>query len=200
MFNGKNKFIGDKMRYNKKFTLKTGEVITISSATARDAEKVCSYENSLFAETKFFTRGPEEGDVSVGDCKGYIEKQNKPRNAFLIVKLNKQVIAHVSLNQKSKHLRMMHRSEFGIGVLKKHWGKGIAGILITEIINLARSYNYEQIELAAVKENTRAIKLYKSFGFVKYGELINSFKYTDGSYQNAIYMVKTLNKKEEDGI
>ena len=54
--------------------------------------------------------------------------------------------------------------------------------------------NFEQIELVVINSNERAKSLYKKFGFVEFGIFKNSFKYANGTYDDGIYMIKTLKK------
>ena len=177
------------MKYNKKFILKTGEEITVRSATEKDLDNIKDYCNILFKQTDNFTRGKEDEPVGIENCKKYITNQ-----IFLIVELNKQLIAHTNLSQKSYLNRMKHRCEIGIGVLMEHWHKGIANVLMNEIVKIATEIGYEQMELVVIKSNKNAIKLYNKFGFKKQGVFKNSFKYVNDNYVDGICMIKMLNK------
>ena len=56
----------------------------------------------------------------------------------------------------------------------------------------AKALAYEQVELEVVAQNTRAIALYEKFGFVKIGDLPHYYKYRDGSYADALRMLRVL--------
>ena len=56
----------------------------------------------------------------------------------------------------------------------------------------AKALGYEQVELEVVAPNSRAISLYEKFDFVRTGTLPHYYKYRDGSYVDACYMVRTF--------
>ena len=66
------------------------------------------------------------------------------------------------LNQKSDFFIMIGNSE--------HRGKGIGYFATKEILNHAfNNLNINRVELIVLKENTRAINLYKKVGFIQEG-------------------------------
>ena len=180
------------MELNKKIKLKTNEILTLRTATLADAQNLINYYNKLYVETNNFTRSKEDAPLVLESEIDHIRKQNLSRNAFLIAIINKQIVGHAVITEKSQKLRLKHRCEFSVGVLKEHWGKGIAGKMIVEIIDLAKKMNYEQIDLVVLKSNARALQLYYSFGFEKTGEIIHSFKMEDGHYEDGVLMTKFL--------
>ncbi|MBQ9134425.1 MAG: GNAT family N-acetyltransferase [Clostridia bacterium] len=60
------------------------------------------------------------------------------------------------------------------------------------LLEQAKAIGYEQAELEVVADNTRAIALYESLGFSVCGRLPNNMKYSDGTYADALFMVKPL--------
>ena len=61
-------------------------------------------------------------------------------------------------------------------------------ILLTE----AKQVGYEQAELDVIADNHRAVALYKRLGFEQYGVMPRNMQYTDGTYADAIWMMKKL--------
>ena len=61
-----------------------------------------------------------------------------------------------------------------------------------ELLTLAKEAGYEQAELEVIAGNERAISLYKQLGFQEYGILPDNVKYKDGSYADAVWMMKKL--------
>ena len=68
----------------------------------------------------------------------------------------------------------------------------IGRTLLEEIIKFAEQAGYEQIELEVSGDNSRAINLYKKFGFKIYGTRDYSLKLKDGTYSPAHLMIKRL--------
>ncbi|HEX3027207.1 MAG TPA: GNAT family N-acetyltransferase, partial [Clostridia bacterium] len=103
-----------------------------------------------------------------------------------------RLAANCGINCAAPYKKYQHRAEFGIAVLEEFWGNGIASALLTEIIAAARAMGYEQMELEVVTENTKAIALYKRFGFEIFGTRERSFKYLDGSFASEHLMLLKL--------
>lgn len=104
---------------------------------------------------------------------------------------NGTVMGNFDLHPISNVDRYAHRMELGIGLVHTYWGSGLAP-LMERMLAAARQLGYEQVELEVVFENRRAIALYQKFGFEQTGILPRFYKYRDGSYQDALYMVRRL--------
>ena len=59
-------------------------------------------------------------------------------------------------------------------------------------LKIAKDMGYEQAELEVAASNYMAIALYKSLGFSKYGIFPDNMKYRDGTYEDAVWMMKKL--------
>lgn len=178
---------------NQVFTLNNGKTLIVREVKDTDATKLAKVQNIIQDETNFLTFSTAEKVLTVDDIKekisAYLTNKN---NKYLVAIIGDEIVGHASLKQKSRHLRMEHRSEFSIGVLKEYWGLGIGRHLTECIIESAKEIGYEQIELIVVKDNSRAYHLYKTHGFIEEGCIKRSFKYPDGTYADGIMMVKFL--------
>lgn len=77
---------------------------------------------------------------------------------------------------------MKHRGELGISVIKAEWGQGIGSMLLQSVIDFAKNTAHADIiSLEVRSDNTRAISLYKKYGFEKIGQFKGFFK-IDGEY------------------
>ena len=61
-----------------------------------------------------------------------------------------------------------------------------------ECIKWCRKMGVTQIELDVVKNNERALKMYKGFGFEIIGTKENALRYQDGTYADEYLMIKKL--------
>lgn len=80
-----------------------------------------------------------------------------------------QLAGTAGISAVGKPCKLVHRAEFGIGILQAYWGQGIGYALTAACIDCARQAGYLQLELDVVADNARAIALYKKLGFVEYG-------------------------------
>ncbi|MCS4473599.1 GNAT family N-acetyltransferase [Clostridium botulinum] len=96
--------------------------------------------------------------------------------------------------QESKLSRFRHKAEFGICISKEYWGYGIGRVLLENILMWADVVGIEKISLTVVQTNTRAIQLYKKYGFVEEGLLIKDRIHKDGNYYNTVMMGRLLEK------
>jgi ribosomal-protein-alanine N-acetyltransferase len=83
---------------------------------------------------------------------------------------------------------------FSIAVREAYEGKGLAGRLLDHLIIQAKGLKLDCVCLEVRENNTRAIKLYESRGFVKKG--ITKNYYDEGLH--AIQMEKTLLVTDKD--
>ena len=54
-----------------------------------------------------------------------------------------------TVGAKSNKIRLAHRCDMGISVLKEYWGLGIASEIMKVIIDKAKEVGFEQIEFAS---------------------------------------------------
>ncbi|MEL7120979.1 MAG: GNAT family N-acetyltransferase [Bacteroidota bacterium] len=84
--------------------------------------------------------------------------------------------------------RLQHVGEFGVSVLKNHWNKGIASLLINRMISWAeKSKIIKKINLKVLQNNDVAFQLYKRLGFEIEGLLRRDF-FVKGVYYDAYMM------------
>lgn len=84
--------------------------------------------------------------------------------------------------------RRKHRAEFGISIGREYWGLGIGRALTRACIECARAAGYAQLELHVAADNTTAITLYESEGFMEYGRHPRGFRSRDAGWQELVLM------------
>ncbi len=87
--------------------------------------------------------------------------------------------------------RQNHRGGLGMGILPEFRGQGIGSQLLQKVIEHAKSFGLEKIELNVYSSNVSAIGLYKKFGFDQEG-LIKKYRKLDGQYFDCLAMGKFL--------
>ncbi|MFZ2641163.1 MAG: GNAT family N-acetyltransferase [Verrucomicrobiia bacterium] len=82
-----------------------------------------------------------------------------------------------------------HAGVLGISVLKEFRGQGLGRRLILAVLERARKVGIERVELTVYVSNKRAIRLYKSVGFVREGVKRKGRK-LNGTYEDVLMMAK----------
>lgn len=84
---------------------------------------------------------------------------------------------------------LKHTSHLGIGVIKEYRGKGIGKSLLKSVLAAAVEYGFKRLELEVFANNSVAINLYQSQGFIHEGTKRNA-RYIDNTYYDIHVMAK----------
>ena len=181
------------MIYENK-TIKIAErTILLRSAKEEDAESLLSYMKKIYSETPYLIREPEEVTLTLEQEKNFIrERAEAKRDLLLLAFENGAHIGNCSISGLGDYSRYAHRCDLAIALYQKYCGGGIGKMVMEEALKAARKMGYEQAELEVAAGNTRAVRLYESLGFGKYGTFPDNMKYKDGTYEDAYWMMKKL--------
>ena len=174
------------------FTLPSGEVLTVRSLCADDAEALSAFRLATYRETHFMARYPEEGASLEAMRNGLAGSEESPVNFEVGAFAGEKLVGEFGVAQVRPHIKYRHRAGMGISVLKDYWGCGLGSFLMQLAVDQTRANGFEQLELGVFSDNTRAIHLYEKFGFERCGIQPRAFKLKDGTYRDEIIMVKML--------
>ena len=90
-----------------------------------------------------------------------------------------------------KNPRQDHRGALGMGLLSEFRGLGLGSKLLSAVLDHAKSFGLEKVELSVYTSNVAAIALYKKFSFEQEG-LIRKYRKLDGQYFDCLVMGKFL--------
>lgn len=162
--------------------------------TKNDAIELSKLRIEIDGETENLDRESGEGLLTPKDFEKLIyEDSISEKNIFLLAEVKGKIVGFTRC-EGSKLSRFRHKAEFGICILKEYWGYGIGKVMIENILMWADTTGIKKISLTVVQTNTRAIQLYKKYGFVEEGLLINDRIHKDGNYYNTVIMGIVLNK------
>jgi len=186
------------MKYNKTITLKDGRECVLRNAAHSDGKAVLEVFIQAHRETDFLLTYPDEVTFTVEEEAEYLQKKTDSDNEVeILAEIDGKVVGTAGIEQVSPKLKLRHRCDFGISILKDYWGFGIGGALTAACIECAAAAGYEQIELEVVSENDRAVKMYEKAGFIEYGRNPRDFKSRDHGYQEVVYMRRELTADPE---
>jgi RimJ/RimL family protein N-acetyltransferase len=98
-----------------------------------------------------------------------------------------------------KNPRQCHRGGLGMGLLPAYRGQGLGSKLLAAVLDHAKSFGLEKVELHVYTSNISAIALYKKFGFEQEG-LIQKYRKVDGQYFDCLAMGKFLRLQTLPGL
>jgi len=107
----------------------------------------------------------------------------------IVAEVDKRVVGHMTINMDPRP-RRRHIAWFGLAVHPDYQSRGVGRALVTELVHQGDNWlNLTKIELGVLAENERAIGLYRSFGFVEEGRLVDDL-FKDGKYCDTILMAR----------
>jgi len=172
---------------------KKGRTIVLRNAEISDSADLIRYLKTTTAETPYLIREPDEVTLTIEQEEAFINRCiDAKRELMLIATLDGEHIGNCSLMSAGPYRRYSHRCDIAIALYQKFCGAGIGEIMLRTVLDVAKNIGYEQAELEVIADNTAAIALYEKLDFKEYGRFPHNMKYSDGSYTDAIWMMKPL--------
>ena len=170
------------MQYTKTLTTKTGSELYLRNGDAPDGCAALAVFNKTHAETEYLLTYPDESSMTAEQEAEFLAQATKSaREIEILAFVDGQLAGTAGISAVGKPCKLVHRAEFGIGILQAYWGQGIGYALTAACIDCAR-------QLDVVADNARAIAMYKKLGFVEYGRNPRGFRKRSGDYQELVYM------------
>lgn len=172
----------------KKYYLNDNREYLIREIDSADAKNFINYRNTLAEETTYLRASKSELNLN-------LEEQNKTIRNFIdcnnqysiIAELDGTLIGNLQFRGGNQQ-RTQHAGEFGISVLKDHWGNRIGYNLLSHLIEWAKDNNIiKKINLEVREDNRNAIVLYKKLGFELEGTIRKNF-FAEGRYYDSHIM------------
>lgn len=181
------------MKYDSKtIKLKNKQSAILRAPRADDAAELIAYMKTVFGETDFLMRYPEEYVMSVDDEAKILEGLDASETSLMICcEVNGRFVGNCQLSFNQR-IKTAHRVALAISVLKDYWGQGIGTALFEEMIKISKNKGIMQMELEVVEGNERAKTLYEKMGFAVIAEKPNAIRLKDGTMLKEYFMVKYL--------
>ena len=178
---------------DKRLTLKNGTTATLACPQASDAAALLAYIKQTFGESEFLSRYPEEMEgFSVERESKWIDSHLSSPNALLLAcYADGRIVGNCTLTRLAGQ-KMQHRATVAIAILRDFWGLSIGSAMLDVMLETARAWGVEIVELEFIEGNERAQRLYEKKGFVIVGSRPNIFKLRDGSTRGEYFMQKQL--------
>jgi L-phenylalanine/L-methionine N-acetyltransferase len=110
------------------------------------------------------------------------------RQCFIVALVKGKQVGNAGVHPVSDNPRQQHVCAIGLGVVDAYQSRGVGRALMETCLDYADNWaNYARVELSVHADNTRAIKLYESLGFVVEGRH-RDFSFREGGYVDALFM------------
>ncbi len=158
--------------------------ITLRPATPDDAAEFAK----LFA-----TRGAANGTLqhpytSPEIWRTRLAANSGTRECVFVALANRRIVGNAGVYPSSENPQRKHVSGIGIAVMDAYQGRGVGRLLMNACLDFADQWaNYSRVELTVHADNTRAIKLYESLGFITEGRH-RDYSFREGGYVDALFM------------
>lgn len=182
------------MQFATRFiTAKDGKNYCLRRAETADAAALLALLRSTAEQTRFLLREPDEVTMTVEQEEGFIQSRvESSGDLMLLIEYEGNVLGLCSLSCVGPFRRYAHRCSLSIALHEDVWGVGLGRQMMEILLQTAKEVGYEQAELDVMADNHRAIALYESLGFQRHGVMPRNMKYADGTYTDAIWMMRLL--------
>jgi RimJ/RimL family protein N-acetyltransferase len=173
----------------KQCMMKNGEKFVLRTALPEDAEKLLIFSKTIISEEPYLLTTEKEFKITVEQQKQFI-RQLYDDNAKLavLVEDDREIIGTLDFHNGHKQ-RIKHQGSFGMSVKKDFRNQGVGKVLLNELLDWAKKNpSIEKVCLEVFSDNTNAINLYRSFGFVEEGRKTKAIKINEQTYYDLILM------------
>ena len=178
------------MEYREMIVLKDGRTCLLRNGTEADAKALLDIFVLTHGQTDYLLTYADECMMTVDDEASYLRgKTESSREIEIIALVDGTVVGSTGIEAlDATKEKIRHRAGFGISIDRAYWGLGIGRALTRACIACARKAGYRQLELDVVANNTAAISLYQSEGFVEWGRNPRGFLAREGRWQELVLM------------
>jgi len=163
--------------------MKDGRAALLRPAREGEAQDLLDLVNEVGAEGIYI--GTEKLLLDVDEERSFIRDATRdPRKMLMVVEVDGQVVGIGSIFGGTFGTKDRHVGTLGMLVAKAYREVGLGTVMMHFMLNWAQDVGFEKVELEVFSTNTRAINLYRKFGFVEEGRRQRAFwlrdRYADG--------------------
>jgi ribosomal protein S18 acetylase RimI-like enzyme len=171
--------------------LSVGPALDLRPARTTDAAAMLRLHRAVLEERRFFITEPEEFRESVDDKVRMIRDFERSGNSLVLVARRSPHLLGFLTIRGGPLNRMRHTGKLEIMVAPDFRGQGVGRALMEAGLRWAESHpELEKLGLSVFTDNTRAIDLYRQYGFREEGRRPREFRLEDGRYMDDILMYR----------
>lgn len=170
---------------------KNGHTFIIRPMAAGDTRGLLAFANTLIAEDTFIMLSGKK--MTLKEETAYVHEglrlAKKNEKIRLVVTLGDSIVGSSEIRRLPR--RQHHVGEVGISILKPYRGEGIGKTLMEIIVSEGKRLGLRMLMLHCFENNTVALALYNTFGFIRCGVLPQALHYR-GNYVGEVTLYKNL--------
>lgn len=121
------------------FEMKDGRICQIREIQVKDAAETVEYLKTVMGESNFLYSYPEEITLTVEQEEKIIKKFNESEDILMILaEIDRRLIANAQIS-RSKKMKMRHRGNVAVTVLKEFWNLGIGKKMLFVLKTMLRN-------------------------------------------------------------
>lgn len=139
--------------------------VVIRDASPEDAVALIGLRKSIFGETDYLLYAPGEYLMTPEEVSAQLEQIAASGHSRSLLAEIDGAPGGLLGAIGSSIPRLRHSAQIYVGVLRRHWGRGLGTALLREVLAWAPEARISRLELFVMKDNDRAIALYERLGF-----------------------------------
>ncbi|WJQ13551.1 GNAT family N-acetyltransferase [Geobacillus stearothermophilus] len=169
----------------------SGRPIVVRTASPEDVERVVAFVKAVVAEAPYLLTTEAEVVTTSERQKQWLQQiMDDPGKLAIVAEQEGDIIGFLDFHNGNKQ-RTKHQGSFGMSVKKDFQGQGVGKALLAALLDWATEHPFiEKVCLEVVADNTNALRLYQTFGFVEEGVKKNAVKIDDNTYWDLIVMAR----------
>lgn len=165
-------------------------MITYRKILVSDFQNFNTLYKKIESESDFMLYEKDERKTTDEQQKAFLETLAKnPSTTIIVAEHNNILVGFIGIICESQKKRK-HSRYVAMGILEKFQGQKIGSKLMSECIAFCVNQKVKRIELTVICENTKAVSLYKKFGFevegIKKCSLSIHGRYVDEYYMSRV--------------
>lgn len=166
--------------------------LSFEEAQPQDAPALADFMAQVMAETDFISWDETVALTSEQLAEVLAQRAASANQLCLLAKAGETILGLISV-QASAAYSFSHIGDVFLAVRQPYWGQGIGGILLDEVITWAQAGGLlRRLSLTVQVRNTRAVALYRKFGFEIEGTQARGVRTNEGEFLDVYAMAKLI--------
>jgi ribosomal protein S18 acetylase RimI-like enzyme len=166
----------------------------VEPARRRDALALLALHRTVLEEGRWFITQIDEFDATFEDKEEHLARLNAALNAiYLVARTPEERVAGFLTLTGGPLRRMQHVARLEIMVHPRQRGRGIGRALMSAGLEWAATNPViTKVSLSVFDHNTRAIALYRDFGFQEEGRRPREYRTVEGTYEGDVLLYRLV--------